>query len=197
MQPTDEALILGCQQGDEESFDQLFERYRSKLFTFVWRFLRDRQATEDIFQETFVRVFTRARSFRRRGKVSTWIYTIAANLCRDELKKRKRRRTISLDQPVAGEEPGHTWSVILKAAADDTSNPRRSAEQAEHRVALWKAVGALPEDLRITLELQTLHGLKYREVAEVLGVPLGTVQSRIHNAVKLLRKTFRDAIEGP
>jgi len=194
MHPTDEALILGCQRGDEASFDQLFERYRSKLFTFIWRYVRHREAAEDIFQETFVRVFARAGTYRRRAKVSTWMYTIAANLCRDELKRRKRHGTISLDEPRAGEGPGEAWSLALAMADETSENPRESAEETEHRAALWRAVDALPDELRVTLELQTVHGLKYREVAKILGIPLGTVQSRIHNAVKLLRKQFRDVL---
>ena len=194
MHPTDEALILGCQRGDEASFDQLFERYRSKLFTFIWRYVRHREVAEDIFQETFVRVFARAGTYRRRAKVSTWMYTIAANLCRDELKRRKRHGTISLDEPRAGDGPDEAWSLALTLADERGENPRASAEETEHRAALWRAVDALPDELRVTLELQTVHGLKYREVAKILGIPLGTVQSRIHNAVKLLRKQFRDVL---
>jgi len=195
MHPTDEELILGCRRGDEESFDQLFERYRSKLFTFIWRYVRQREAAEDIFQETFVRVFTRAGTYRRRAKVSTWLYTIAANLCRDELKRRKRRGTVSLDASLPGEDPSHAWSLALAVPDEASENPRESAEETEHRAALWRAVDALPDELRVTLELQTVHGLTYREVAEILGIPLGTVQSRIHNAVRLLRKQFRDVLE--
>ena len=195
MHPSDEELMLGCQRGDEASFDQLFERYRSKLFTFIWRWVRNEALAEDIFQETFVRVFTRAGSFRQRAKVSTWVYTIAANLCRDELKRRKRRKTVSLDQPVSDDDAGHAWTQMLRLADEDSESPRETAEQAEHRVALWRAVEGLPGELRVTLELQVVHGLKYREVAEVLGIPLGTVQSRIHNAVKLLRKRLRDVFD--
>ena len=195
MHPSDEELMLGCQRGDEVSFDQLFERYRSKLFTFIWRWVRNEALAEDIFQETFVRVFTRAGSFRQRAKVSTWVYTIAANLCRDELKRRKRRKTVSLDQPVSDDGAGQAWTQMLRLADDDSESPRQTAEQAEHRVALWRAVETLPGELRVTLELQVVHGLKYREVAEVLGIPLGTVQSRIHNAVKLLRKRLRDVLD--
>jgi len=195
MHPSDEELILGCQRGDEASFDQLFERYRSRLFTFIWRYVRNREAAEDIFQETFVRVFTRAHSFRRRAKVSTWVYTIAANLCRDELKRRKRRPTVSLDEPLPGQDPSQAWTHVVRLADESAEHPRESAEEAEHRAALWQAVDELPDELRVTLELQAQHGLKYREVAEVLGIPLGTVQSRIHNAVKLLRRRLRDGLE--
>jgi RNA polymerase sigma-70 factor (ECF subfamily) len=190
MHPSDEELIAGCRRGDEASFDQLFERYRSRLFTFVWRYMRDRETAEDVFQETFVRVFTRAGSYRKRAKVSTWIYTIAANLCRDELRKRRRRQTVSLDGPLPGEDPGQVWMQIVRTPEASADDPRQAAQDAEHRRALWQAVDELPDDLRVTLELQALHGLKYREVAEVLGIPLGTVQSRIHNAIKLLRKAF-------
>jgi len=192
MHPSDEELIAGCRQGDTASFDQLFERYRSRLFTFIWRYMRERAATEDIFQETFVRVFARAGSYRKRAKVSTWIYTIAANLCRDELKKRRRRPTVSLDEPLPGDDPGLVWMQIVRTPDSAADDPRQAAENAEHRAALWQAIDELPAELRVTLELQALHGLKYREVAEVLGIPLGTVQSRIHNAIKLLRKAFRD-----
>jgi RNA polymerase sigma-70 factor (ECF subfamily) len=195
MHPTDEELIAGCRRGDEASFDQIFERYRSRLYTFIWRYVRGNEAAEDIFQETFVRVFARAGSYQRRAKVSTWIYTIAANLCRDELKKRRRRPTVSLDEPLPGQDPERTWAQIVGRTAPDSDHPRLTAEEAEHRVALWRAVDELPDELRVTLELQTVHGLKYREVAEVLGIPLGTVQSRIHNAVKLLRAKLRDVLE--
>ncbi|MBN1916390.1 MAG: sigma-70 family RNA polymerase sigma factor [Verrucomicrobia bacterium] len=192
MYPSDEELIAGCHQGDTASFDQLFERYRSRVFTFVWRYVRDRETAEDIFQETFVRVFARAGTYRKRAKVSTWIYTIAANLCRDELRRRRRRPLVSLDGPLPGDEPGQVWMQIVSAPDAPTDSPRQAAQDAEHRTALWRAVDGLPSELRVTLELQALHGLKYREVAEVLGIPLGTVQSRIHNAIKLLRKAFRD-----
>jgi RNA polymerase sigma-70 factor (ECF subfamily) len=193
MHPSDEELLLGCRRGDQESFDQLFERYRSRLFTFIWRYVRQREAAEDIFQETFVRIFARAGSFRRRAKASTWMYTIAANLCRDELKRLRRHRTVSLDEPPPGDEPGQAWSQALRAVADHGDDPRRAAEEAEHRAALWRAIDTLPDAMRIPLELYTVHGLKYREVAQVLGIPLGTVQSRIHNAVKQLRTQFPDA----
>lgn len=197
MTETDEVLIRRCRRGDERSFDILFERYKARIYTFILRFLRDPKTAEDVFQETFIRVFRKARHFRQQAKFSTWLYTIAANLCRDELKRRKRRQNVSLDEPLT--DNGHEGRVVgrIETTAALTNGPRAEAEKREIGRVVFSALEELPENAKQVIELHMIHGLRYREVAEILGCPIGTVQSRMHNAVQQLRKKVRAKLRRP
>lgn len=197
MTETDEVLIRRCRRGDERSFDILFERYKARIYTFVLRFVKDPKTAEDVFQETFIRVFRKARHFREQAKFSTWLYTIAANLCRDELKKRKRRHIVSLDQPLWDSEQDGRVAARIETTAGPSDGPRVEAEKREIGQVLFSAVEELPENARQVIELHMIHGLRYREVADILGCPVGTVQSRMHNAVQLLRRKVRAKLTTP
>ncbi len=199
MTESDEVLIRRCRRGDERSFDILFDRYKARIYTFIVRFVRDQKLAEDVFQETFIRVFRKARHFRHQAKFSTWLYTIAANLCKDELKKRMRRDIVSLDAPL-GEGRGEgaiTPAAVLAATDEAGAGPRVEAEKREMTGVLLGAMGELPENARLVIELHLMHGLRYREVAEILRCPVGTVQSRMHNAVQLLRKKVKAKLSKP
>ena len=197
MTESDEVLISRCRRGDERSFDILFDRYKARIYTFIVRFVRDEKVAEDIFQETFIRVFRKARHFRHEAKFSTWLYTIAANLCKDELKKRKRRESVSLDAPAGGEKwEGRAWPRV-EALSDSSNGPRVEAEKRELGRVLLLALDELPRGARLVVELHVMHGLRYREGAEILGCPVGTVQSRTHNALQLLRKKVRRKLRKP
>jgi len=197
MTESDEVLIRRCRRGDERSFDILFDRYKARIYTFVLRFVRDQRIAEDILQETFIKVFRKARHFRHQAKFSTWLYTIAANLCKDELKKRRRRESVSLDAPVGDPtRQGEPWPR-LRTISDSSSGPRVEAEKRELSEVLSAALEELPENSRLVIELHVMHGLRYREVAEILRCPVGTVQSRMHNAVQLLRKRVKRKLRKP
>ena len=197
MTESDEVLISRFRQGDERSFDILFDRYKGRIYTFIVRFVKDHKIAEDIVQETFIRVFRKARHFRRQAKFSTWLYTIAANLCKDELKKRKRRENVSLDAPAGHHrQDGQVWSRI-QVIPDSSEGPRAQAEKRELSRVVLLALEELPHGARLVIELHVMQGLRYREVAEILGCPLGTVQSRMHNAVQLLRKKVKMKLRKP
>jgi RNA polymerase sigma-70 factor (ECF subfamily) len=191
MTEPDEVLIGRFRRGDERSFDILFDRYKGRIYTFIVRFVRDRKTAEDILQETFIRVFRKARHFRHEAKFSTWLYTIAANLCRDQLKRAKRRKKVSLDAAVTDQKGGSQVTSWIQAIPDSSDGPRVEAEKRELSREVLLALEELPESSRLVIELHVMHGLRYREVAEVLGCPVGTVQSRMHNAVQLLREKVR------
>ncbi len=191
MTESDEVLIRRCRQGDERSFDILFDRYKGRIYTFILRFVRNEKTAEDIFQETFIRVFRKARYFRHQAKFSTWLYTIAANLCRDELKKRKRREVFSLDAPASHPKAEEPVPSRIQVISDLSDGPREEAEKRELKGVLALALDELPENSRQVVELHVMHGLRYREVAEIMGCPVGTVQSRMHNAIQVLRKKVR------
>jgi len=199
MTESDEVLIGRCRRGDERSFDILFDRYKARIYTFIVRFVKDHKAAEDVFQETFIRVFRKARHFRHQAKFSTWLYTIAANLCRDELKKRKRRQIVSLDAPLGdGRGEGRVVPAAVLNIADEAAvGPRVEAEKRELTGVLVEALEELPENARVVIELHMMHGLRYREVAEILRCPVGTVQSRMYNAVQLLKKKVKARLSKP
>jgi len=197
MSESDEILISRCRRGDERSFDILFDRYKGRIYTFILRFVKDEKIAEDLFQETFIRIFRKARHFRHQAKFSTWLYTIAANLCRDELKKRRRRQVFSLDAPAAQQKGESRLSSRMQAISDSSEGPRQQAEKRELSRMLMLALDELPENSRLVIELHVMHGLRYREVAEILKCPIGTVQSRMHNAVQLLRKKVQRKLSKP
>jgi RNA polymerase sigma-70 factor (ECF subfamily) len=172
MMESDEVLISRCRRGDERSFDILFDRYKARIYTFIVRFVRDEKTAEDIFQETFIRVFRKSRHFRHQAKFSTWLYTIAANLCKDELKRRKRRENLSLDASVADRSREGALPPRIQVLPDSSDGPRVEAEKKELSRVVSLALDELPENSRLVIELHVMHGLRYREVAEVLGKPV-------------------------
>ena len=190
-QVADEELVSLVKEGESAAFDELFERYKAKIFSFVRRYVRDNETAEDIFQKTFIRLYTKAGYFKRESKFSTWLYTIAANLCRDELKKRKVRQHVSMDgNPLIGRN-GKNIPAIGEKLTANLNGPRSDAERKEITFFVRNAVYELPEDLRTVITLHGLERLKYREVAEILGIPVGTVQSRMHTALSKLREKLQ------
>lgn len=188
-QLADERLLALVKKGDKDAFDVLFERYKTKVFSFILRYVGDNATAEDVFQNTFIRLYTKARYFSHESKFSTWLYTIAANLCKDELKKRSIRKHI----PLQGSTTGDKSSIAI--APQDIlqsgyANPHETARAKERSDLVTKAIDTLPEDLRMVIILHCLHSLKYHEVAEILGIPTGTVQSRMHSALLRLRESL-------
>ncbi len=190
-QKSDEDLVFLVKKGDGTAFDELFERYKAKIFSFVRRYVRDTETAEDIFQKTFIRLYTKAGYFKRESKFSTWLYTIAANLCKDELKKRRFRQHVSLESSTAYGRNGTKIPAPGEKIPSSAPGPRSRAQKNEVSALIRKAVDELPDEFRIVVTLHGLHRLKYREVAEILGIPLGTVQSRMHTAMNKLREKLR------
>lgn len=164
--------------------DLLVGRYHGKLLEFCLRQLVDRETSADIAQTALVRAFRSAAGFRGRSSFRTWLYTIALNQVREELRKRRRRGESLLSEMTdeTYEEP--EW-VSEEASPEDAA--LRSAESKE----LWRAVGELSYEHRSALILKFRAGLTYDEIAEVMGAPSGTVKSWVHYALKSLRKVLR------
>jgi RNA polymerase sigma-70 factor (ECF subfamily) len=179
MEARDEELLLGVANGDPAPLRTLYDRYKSRLMTYAFYVLGERATAEDVLQETFVRVFKHARRFDQSKRFSTWVYSIAANLCRDELRKRARRRDFTL--PLL-HEPSEGIVVGREAA------PLRAAAGKEFAVRLREELGALSAEQREVVVLRFVDSMAYAEIAEVAGCPLGTVQSRLHAALKILRE---------
>ncbi len=163
-------------------------RYEAPLITFCYAFIKDRDAAEDLAQETFLRVFRNASKYKPVAKFSTWLYRIAANLCINEVKKGRLRRTLSLDEAV-GPDPEGTKVIERLAAAGDA--PLTEAERHEASAIIEKAIKHLPDDQRTTLVLVEYHGLPYQEIAEILGVTVSAIKMRVKRARENLREALK------
>ncbi len=184
--PADEReLIARCQQGEVAAFEPLVERYRQRVWRLAFQLLRDREEAWDCSQEVFVRAFHSIRSFRGESAFYTWLFRITVNLATDRQRARGAQARAFGRERVEEEE----WSRTM---ADPAAGPEDAAAGAERRERLGQALDALPPKARTIIMLSDIEGLTYREIAEVLRCPIGTVMSRLHNARRRLR-----ALVGP
>jgi RNA polymerase sigma-70 factor (ECF subfamily) len=180
---SDEDLMAEAAEGNERAFTELVGRYRSRVVNLVSRLLNDREASDDISQEVFVRVYLHRKNYRRGAKFSTWLFTIAANLAKNEIRRRKRRRNwTSLDEL---QEQLHDSSLQLM---DPRGNREAEVDSAQIQGIVGAAITTLPERYRLALVLRDVDGLAYEEIAQVLRIPGGTVRSRINRARLMLKK---------
>lgn len=187
---TDEQLIEQYRHGRGRAFEELIERYRQELFNFLARFLGDRIAAEDVFQETFLQVHVSASTFDVERRFKPWLFTIAANKGRDHMRRRSRRPAAEINAPVPGGEgeDGQTFIDLMQA---DLPGPEEHLDQTELSERVKAVVQAMPDHLREILLLAYFQQFAYGEIAEVLKIPLGTVKSRLHTAVGTFAKMWK------
>jgi RNA polymerase sigma-70 factor, ECF subfamily len=169
---TDEVLIARCQQGDEQAFRDLVDRYKNLVFGVVARSGAEPGRVEDLAQEVFLRVHRGLPYFRGDAKLTTWIYRIMLNLLSQEAERRRGSREVTLDPGIPAHEP---------------RTPDRAMSDLELRDRLGKALARLPANYRLLVAAHYLHDVKYEELAEALGLPIGTVKTHLHRAKKHLR----------
>ena len=181
---TDEELIARFQEGDEQAYTELVNRYRDKLMTFVYRFVNDMEQAEDIIQDTMLKLYTHKHYYRNIAKFSTWIYTIAGNLAKTELRKRKSRKVTNISQ-MGPEDRDYE----LPSVAPETDEVVQS-EYIEKKIQA--AIQNLPLHFRTVTILRDIQELSYEEISKIVEVPLGTVKSRINRARLQLQKELID-----
>ncbi len=187
----DAALMLRVKQGDAAAFTQLVEKYKQPIMNLVWRTLRDETEAEDITQSVFVQAWKSAPRYQATAKFSTWLYTIARNLCLNEFRRRSRHPTESLDQTRDDSEDQPLFQVEdkrIRGAQDEMLQG-----ELEHKV--YAAIGALPENQRIALALCRQEELSYEEIAEVLGCSLSATKSLIHRARETLKVQLKPYLQ--
>ena len=183
-QYTDEELIASFQNGKEQAYIELVRRYRNRLMTFVFRFVGDMESSEDIVQDTMIKVFTHKHYYKEIAKFSTWIYTIAGNLAKTELRKRKRRKVTLLSQMNTDDRKYEIPSTELQ------SEDIVQSEYTERDIQ--KAILQLPLHFRTVVILRDIQELSYEEISNIVNVPLGTVKSRINRARLQLQQTLKE-----
>lgn len=178
---SDEQLLMAYRRGQTQAFTQLILRYKQELFHFLIRFVGDRQAAEDMFQEAFLQVHLSVHSFDSKRRFKPWLFTIGANKARDYLRKSGRRSAMPLSASMdASDDQGQRYIDLMQA---DLQLPLDNLEREENRRQVQEILGTLPDHLREVLLLAYFHRFAYREIAVMLGVPLGTIKSRLHAAV--------------
>jgi RNA polymerase sigma-70 factor (ECF subfamily) len=190
---TDEELVVSLRSGDSQSLGVLVTRWERPLFCFAYRMLRRQEDARDICQETFLRVLRKAHRFKEGSKFSTWMYQIALNLCRDQLRKRRR------------------WSMILsedreideridspRKAGAVNADPSLSIERDEKSAMIQRALQEIPPEQREVLIMKEYEGLKFKQIAQILGAPESTVKSRMYYGLTGLKSALvRQGITGP
>jgi len=184
----DEDLMDHVVDGSEAAFTCLVDRYKNRLQNVIYRYVHDFQRAEDLAQEAFVRVYLHRERYRKTGKFSTWIFTIAVNLAKNEVRRKVRlKNVLSLDylRDVVG-----TAEPVLK---DEQAESDRSVERDQTGDVINRAIARLPDVYRDALILRDIQDLSYEEIGEILDIPGGTVRSRINRARLMLKdrlKTF-------
>lgn len=176
----DYKLMRAIQNGDMVAFNSLVNRYKDRLMNVIGRMLSSKEEAEDVVQEAFVRVYQHRQSFDFKHCLSTWIYTIGLNLARNELRKRKKFKYYDITEMQGNE-------------AEFAVQPKLPSRLPQ---VLDAAIASLPEKYRTAFVLRDIQEQPYDEVAKILGVPLGTVKSRVNRARMMLREIIRPKLEG-
>jgi len=187
---SDEQLLHSYQQSSDAGvFSELVSRYQRELYNYLRRFLGDATLAEDVFQATFLQVHLKRDVFEEGRKFRPWLYTIATNQAIDAQRRNRRHRRLSLNQP---QSSGDSVGTLIDLVAGNASDPSLAAEGSEQSDWVRGEVEALPEPLRNAVNLVYFKGMKYRDAAKVMSVPVGTVKSRLHAAIQRLGQAWRD-----
>jgi len=185
---TDSELMLAVVRDDMEAFNLLFRKFRKPLYNFILRYVLDRQTAEDIFQDTFLRLYKNRKSYRPTAKFSVYLYTIAHRLCINHAKKKKRWGFVKHLSDLIFRTNGEDSPALGETIEDEKPLPIDSIVEGELGEVLTKALENLSESHKTTFVLFELHGFAYKEIADITGANMGTVKSRLNTARRYLRK---------
>ena len=177
---SDEELIKKFQDGDNGAFSEIVNRYKDRLYNFIYRFVNDVDKAEDLLQDTFLKLYTHKDSYKEIAKFSTWLYTIAANISKSELRKIKMRKTFSVsDFPKANQES------IFKSPESNLESKINSINIEKN---IQSALSGLSIDFKTIIILRDIQELSYDDISKITNTPIGTVKSRINRARLKLQK---------
>lgn len=185
---TDEELMLAFQDDNEDAYLILVGRYKDKLMNFVYRFVGSMDDAKDILQETFLRVYIKKDLYKTIAKFSTWVYTIAGNLAKSELRRRSRRGKVSLTQR-GGKNKDEDYQIPL---SDSGPLPDRTTDASMKYERVQQALLQLPPAFREAVIMRDIQELAYEEISAILDLPIGTVKSRINRGRNQLQELLKD-----
>jgi RNA polymerase sigma-70 factor (ECF subfamily) len=192
--PSDAELLSQYAAGDETAFREIVNRYKDGLYAFLKRFLNHQELVEDVFQETFLQLYSSTDSFDRRRPLRPWLFTIAANKARDAL--RKQQRTPAIGFGTISEPQEMSIDDVVNVLTQVDTTPYNEVEKGETAGQVRQIISEMPKNLREILLLAYFDQFSYKQMAEILGIPIGTVKSRLHTAVAGFTKRWKAQSAG-
>ena len=189
---TDAELLQRYIQGDETAFREIVNRYKNSLYAFLKQFLNRPELVDDVFQETFLQLFTSRTSFDPSRPLRPWLFTIAANKAKDAL--RKAQRTSAVPIGTISDAEDMSFDEMLNTLRSDMTEPYEAVERSETAARVSEVIANMPENLREILILAYFNKFSYKQMADALSIPIGTVKSRLHTAVAHFAKDWKSAV---
>jgi RNA polymerase sigma-70 factor (ECF subfamily) len=186
---TDGELLTQYSEGEEAAFNEIVNRYKNGLYAFLRMFLNRRELVEDVFQETFLQLFTSKDSFDTERPLRPWLFTIAANKAKDALRKWQRKNAIPIGTMTDSEDL--SFDDILNSVTSDDTMPYEELQKDETALRVRRIISDMPENLREILIFAYFNRFSYKQMAEILSIPIGTVKSRLHTAVGRFAKEWK------
>lgn len=179
----DELLVERAKRGDVEAFERLISQYEKKVYNVAYRLTGNHEDAGDVAQEAFLRVYNSLPEFRGDSSFATWLFRIVNNACLDELRKRKRQRVTSLDESVEVDD-----GEVVRQFADPSDGPEQALDRVELQRSVQESIMALDEEYRVVMVMRHMQGYSYNEIADTLGINIGTVKSRLNRAKHALKE---------
>ena len=189
---SDAELLTRYTAGEEEAFGELVNRYKNSLYAFLRQFLNRHDLVEDVFQETFLQLFSSRESFDTSRPLRPWLFTIAANKAKDAL--RKWQRTSAVQIGTMADSQDLSFDDMLNTVTADETMPYEELQKNETASRVGQIVADMPDNLREILVLAYFQRFSYKQMAEILSIPIGTVKSRLHTAVGRFAKEWKASI---
>ena len=189
---TDGELLDCYADGEEAAFREIVNRYKNGLYAFLRLFLNRHELVEDVFQETFLQLFTSRESFDRNRPLRPWLFTIAANKAKDALRKWQRTNAIPIG--TMGDSEDLSFDDVLNTVTSDGTMPYEKLQKSETALRVREVIADMPENLREILILAYFNRFSYKQMAEILSIPIGTVKSRLHTAVGRFAKEWKASV---
>ena len=188
---SDAELLNRYAAGEEAAFREIVNRYKNGLYAFLKNFLNRHDLVEDVFQETFLQLFTSRESYDPSRSLRPWLFTIAANKAKDALRKQQRTAAIPIGTIAKSEDL--SFGDVLNTLTSDSTMPYEELQQGETAGRVRKIIAEMPENLREILILAYFNKFSYKQMAQILSIPIGTVKSRLHTAVGRFGKEWKTA----
>jgi RNA polymerase sigma-70 factor (ECF subfamily) len=179
-------LLKKARNGDIEAFELLIEDYQKKAFNVAYRMMGNSEDANDLVQEALIRIFKSIKNFKEQSSFSTWVYRIVTNVCLDELRRRKNKFTISIDEDIQLEDGN-----VKRQIESEGPTPEESLESKEIQDIVTKAIEELSNEHKTVIVLRDIQGFSYDEISDIMKCPEGTVKSRINRARKALREILK------